>query len=147
MSFETLRKDTPGRIKAFLDALRQGSTVTRAAAASGFLRQTAYKYRLADAELAAAWDEAVEEGTDRIEDEVLRRAVDGVEEPVFQKGARVLDADGTPATIRRYSDTLALATLKARRPERWKDRNETELKGRLTLEQLVDASMKPDAGS
>jgi len=58
----------------------------------------------------AAWDEAVAEGIDRLEDEVHRRAVEGVDRPVYQGGVRV-------GEIKAYSDSLLTLLLKSRRPE------------------------------
>ncbi len=39
-----------------------------------------YERRKADAEFAAAWDDSLVQGTDLLEDEALRRAMDGVAE-------------------------------------------------------------------
>jgi hypothetical protein len=36
--------------------------------------------------ISLAWHDAVEAGTDALEDEVLRRAKDGVDEPRFYEG-------------------------------------------------------------
>ena len=51
-----------------------------------------------------------------------RRVVDGVAEPLVSGGEVVRGDDGQPLAIRRYSDTLIPALLKARRPEKFKDR-------------------------
>ena len=75
-----------------------------------------------DLDFAAAWEEAEERAVDRLEAEAWRRAVDGVPEPLVSSGKVVRDDDGQPLAIRRYSDTLMLALLKARRPEKFKDR-------------------------
>ena len=64
---------------------------------------------------AAAWDDAIEDGTDLLEDEVLRRAKDGVDEPRFYEGE-------VCGHVRKYSDTLAIFLLKARRPEKYSDK-------------------------
>jgi len=45
-----------------------------------------------------------------------------VHEPLVSSGKVVRDDDGQPLAIRRYSDNLLLALLKARRPEKFKDR-------------------------
>ena len=58
---------------------------------------------------------------DRMEAELYRRAVEGVDEPVFFGG----DCIGT---IKRYSDQLLLAGVKAHRPE-YRDKQSVELSG------------------
>ena len=56
------------------------------------------------------WAERVHEARlayrDFVEDEVRRRAIEGVDEPVFNRGVQVRDADGEPAVVKRYSDRL-----------------------------------------
>ena len=72
---------------------------------------------------AAEWEDAVESGTDLMEDEMRRRAVEGVDEPKFHDGQIC-------GYARRYSDTLLIFMLKARRPEKFKDRAEVAHKGK-----------------
>lgn len=105
-----LRKATMERILA---ALRDGSSITQAAEQAGTSRQQIRLWREAHEDFAAAFQDAYESGTDLLEDEARRRGQDGWDEPVFFRG----DECGT---IRRYSDTLLLRTLEARRPERWR---------------------------
>src|SRR5438552_9019225 len=61
----------------FLAALASGSSPTRAAKQAGLGRSTLYEARSKDREFARAWDDAVMEGIDRLEDEALRRATKG----------------------------------------------------------------------
>ena len=76
MSHRTVR--TPERAReVFLDALVTGASITAACRAAGIGRTTAYDMRGADEVFARAWDEAIESGTDRLEDEVFLRAHDG----------------------------------------------------------------------
>jgi hypothetical protein len=100
--------------------------VSAAAARIGVSRTALYNAREADAAFAAMWDDAVEAGVDRLEDAAFRRAVDGVEEPVFFRGQQV-------GTIRRYSDALLIALLKAKRPGQYRE----SLAGRSDNENLV----------
>ena len=133
MSHRTVR--TPQRAReAFLGALSAGASIAAACREARIGRTTAYDMRTADADFATAWDEAIEGGTDRLEDEAFRRAHDGVPEPVISSGRQVLDADGVPLVIRRYSDGLLTTLLKARRPDRYKDRVASELKAEVTLD-------------
>ncbi len=70
----------------FLAALRTIPVVRHACEACGIERSTAYRAREADAEFAKAWDEALEDGIDSAEQEAMRRATVGFEEPVVYKG-------------------------------------------------------------
>ena len=68
-----------------LAAISMGLSATAGALHAGVLRG-AYKWRTGDPEFAAAWEKAYQAGTDVFEDEARRRAVEGVERPVFQAG-------------------------------------------------------------
>jgi hypothetical protein len=67
-----------------------------------------------DPEFRAAVEEAIEEASGRIENEAVRRAVEGVEEPVVSAGALVKDDQGKVVTKRVYSDNLLAIILRAR---------------------------------
>ena len=108
-------KRTKAREKRFLAALGRGVSVARAAAAAGFSYGFAYKWRAADPEFAARWQEAYEEGTDVLEDEAHRRAVDGVGTPVYYGGKKI-------GETRKYSDMLLMFLLRGRRPEKYRER-------------------------
>lgn len=95
--------------------------------------------RSSDDDFTRAWDEAIEGGTDRLEDEAFRRAHDGVAEPVISGGRQVVDAEGAPLVVRRYSDNLLVTLLKARRPERFKDRVSADFNA------SVKVGLDPDA--
>jgi hypothetical protein len=85
----------------FLEVLSQGTTVTTAAAAAGIDRSTANRARKTDAAFNTAWTEAEEQGTDVLEEAAIKRAVE-------------------------FSDTLLLALLRARRPEKFMERQRLE---------------------
>lgn len=89
----------------FLANLTEGWSVTNAADGIGVSRQALYKLRQEDENFAEEWDSAIEEGTDRLEDEAIRRAMGS-------------------------SDTLMIFMLKARRPQKYKDRVENQLTGK-----------------
>lgn len=133
-----LRKSKQG---AFIELLRNnGGHVSDAAKAIGVVRSTVYLWRDKNEGFAATWDDAVEEGTDRLEQEAFRRAHDGTVEPVYYQGKLVkeheLDETGAPtgrtvnAGVRKYSDTLMIFLLKARRPEKYRERSNVELTGK-----------------
>ena len=98
--------------------------MTYACRAARLPRARAYEWREADPDFAKAWDDAVERGTDALEDEAVRRAMQGVLKPVYQGGKKV-------GAIREYSDTLLIFLLKARRPEKFKERIEHGISAEL----------------
>ena len=119
-------KFTKDRREVFLRALAETGIVTIAAGAAGITRARAYQVRQQDQGFATAWDEAEQRAADALEAEAWRRAVSGVPEPLVSAGKVVRDDDGQPLAIRRYSDNLLIALLKARRPDKFKDRQVVE---------------------
>lgn len=103
----------------FLEALREQPNVSRAAELAGITRRHAYRVRDADPDFAAAWEDALAAAVDGLEAETFRRAKDGVDKPVFHKGEIV-------GHIKEYSDSLAALLLRAHRPERYRDRANSE---------------------
>jgi hypothetical protein len=108
----------------FLAILTTGGTVKEAAGAVGIPRPQMYVYRDRDARFAAAWQAAEDEGTDVLEAEARRRAVDGVEKPIYHQGVCV-------GTVWEYSDTLLIFLLKGRRPEKYRDRQDVRHSGNI----------------
>jgi hypothetical protein len=97
---------------------------------AGLARETAYFWKRVDYAFSVAWDEALERGLDALEDEVMRRAKEGVEEPIFYQG-------GVVGTTRRYSDVLAMFLLKSKRRDVFGERRE------ITANQNI-LSMSPE---
>jgi hypothetical protein len=110
---------TPGEISMakdrLLEGLRQGWSIARSASYAGVSRIVAVKWRHDDPDFAAAWFDAVEAGTDLLEDEARDRAVNGYAEPVFFQGELVGER-------RVVSDQLMALMLKGRRPSVYGDR-------------------------
>lgn len=113
---------TPEAEDEFLAAVETTGSVTAACKLVGLGRRTVYEWKEADPVFAARMEAAQDRGTDALEDEAVRRAVEGVDEPVFYQGA-------VAGYVRRYSDTLLMFTLKGRRPDKWKDRSAQEISG------------------
>ncbi len=101
----------------FLAVLAEPGTVTDAAKAAGWSHTMAFRVRDAHPAFAEAWKAAWEAGTDALELEAMRRAGLGYEEPVWYQGNQV-------GTVRKFSDRLMELMLKARRPERYRERYE-----------------------
>lgn len=126
--------------EALLEALRQYPVLSHGARAVGVDRVTVWRAIKADEDLAAAVDDALEEGIDRAEQEAFRRGVVGYEEPLTyqgrltyapvrdEAGAIVYDAAGEPlmqpVTIRKHSDAMLALVLKGRRKKYYSERTE-----------------------
>ena len=86
----TDRKKRPykprGWRKVFLELLKLTGNVTAAATQAGITRDAAYKARRAKPEFAELWEDAKEESLDAMEAEAWRRAMQGVDEPVYYAG-------------------------------------------------------------
>lgn len=115
-------KKTPEKVEQFLESLRDCGNVALAARFCHIGRRTVYAWRKEDTDFAKAWDEAMEDAVELMEAEARRRALNGVDEPVYQGGRLV-------GQTRRYSDTLLIFLLKGARPERYRDRWQGELTG------------------
>lgn len=131
---------TPEKKLAFAAALSATGIVRRACEAVGIDYSTAYRWRESDEEFAALWERAAMIGNEVLEDEARRRAFEGVEEPVFHQGVAV-------DTVRKYSDTLTIFLLKGAMPEKYRDRQDVNMSGKVSLVDLVAGSMAADEGA
>lgn len=98
-----------------------------------------------------AYQAALEEANDLIENELHRRAVHGVNEPITYQGQPTWipnphDPNGPPVmfTIKKYSDSLMPLLMKARKPQEYGDKSKVQLEGAavapvLILPGVVDA--------
>jgi hypothetical protein len=103
----------PEKQAVFLEILAEKGNVSAAAKFVGISRTEAYRTYQRDETFAALWDEALEIACDILEAEAHRRAVEGVDEPVFYRGEEI-------GAIKKYSDTLLLRLLEAHRPSKWR---------------------------
>lgn len=105
--------------KRFLEHFAEYGNVTAAAKAAGIERNTVYVWQERDDAFVAAFREAEIKATDVLESEARRRAVEGVvtETPIYIKGELVNTIVET-----KYSDTLLIFLLKARAPEKYRER-------------------------
>src|SRR5690242_16604444 len=108
-------KLTNARQQKFLEALAETGSVSAAVTAAGTSRTRVYELRKTDPAFASAWQDAEEIAADRLEEEARRRALEGVPEPLVNGGKLVRDDHGQPITVRRHSDSLLIALIKARR--------------------------------
>jgi hypothetical protein len=111
---------------AFLAAFQVNGNISAAASIADIHRSTVYAWQEQDAAFAVAFRVADEIATDALEAEAWRRAVEGVvkETPIFQNGEPVATVIET-----KYSDGLMTLLLKARRPDKYKERSEVTHNG------------------
>lgn len=109
---ERRRKLTKKKRELFCEQLARGFSVTRAATAIGVSRQAIYSLRMSDGAFSAAWDEAEERGTDMLEDQLRSMAVDD------------------------RNVTAVIFALKARRPEKYRERRDITTGGRPLWESM-----------
>jgi hypothetical protein len=104
----------------FLKELGHTGNVTLACKAAAIDPKTAYNHKKKFASFAEKWNEALEQAADLLEAEARRRAVEGVDEPVFGSGG---PGKGTVqiGTVRKYSDVLLMFLLKGLRPAKFRD--------------------------
>ena len=165
-------KLTPEKLTAFCAALAETCQVGKACAAIGVSRYTAYKWRKDMPDFADAWDEAMQAGLLVLEDEAHRRGFEGTDKPLTHQGqftylrdfdatdpetgqrfapafAPVLkDADGQPrlATVKEYSDTLAIFLLKAHAPDKYRERQDLHVTGSVDIATTIAAARKRSGG-
>jgi hypothetical protein len=115
-------KRTPKKDEKFLAHLAVTADVTASAKAAGYSRRSVYEWKETDEVWRDRWEEAWHMGVDALEEEALRRGVEGVLEPVWHKGEIV-------GHRRNYSDNLLMFMLKGRRPGTFRDNASIEHSG------------------
>lgn len=99
------------------------ASVSKASKKSKVPRSNIYDWLKADVTFKELYDLTAEQALGALEDEAVRRAYEGTLKPVYQGGKKV-------GTIREYSDTLLIILLKARAPEKYKERVHQEQTGK-----------------
>ena len=101
--------------KVFLGVLAKTGRVSEAARAVGYTdTATLQQYRRNDEEFAEAWEYALEAAAHVLEEEAIRRATEGVLEPVYYKG----EVAGYKTN---YSDTLLMFILRGLKPSVYRE--------------------------
>jgi hypothetical protein len=104
-----------------LAAFEELANVTKACKKAKVPRRTFYNW-LKEEEFNKQFEEALEICIGVLEDEATRRAIEGTLKPVYHQGVKI-------GSIREYSDTLLIVLLKARAPQKYKDRVANEHSG------------------
>jgi hypothetical protein len=105
---------TPDRQRAFINALAELGSVSRAAKRINMSPEGAYYLRRQPGAetFRAAWNAALDHGVQRLTDIAIDRATDGVPVPIFWRGEQVGEK-------RRYNDRLLMFILRHHQPERY----------------------------
>lgn len=106
---------TDEQIDTFIDVLTKSGNVSFACRLAGISHSHSYNMKKNRAGFSDRWEEAIKVSADALEEEARRRAVDGVDRPVFYQGAKV-------GTMKEYSDQLLIQLLKAHKPEQFNER-------------------------
>lgn len=125
---------------AFISELAKTANASAAAKAAGVGRTTAYEHREADPAFAALWAEAEAIADDAVIAEVRRRAMDGVDEPVFYQGAEC-------GQIRRYSDAMLTILARHAHGGMYRERQESKVEQTGTMTVIVRREDRPIRGS
>lgn len=109
------RKTTAQRSRArFLAELAKTGNVTHACEAAQVSRHWVYDQRNTNPVFAAAWEDALEQAGDGLEQEAYRRAVLGWDEEVYTNA-------GYQGTVHKYDSSLLALMLKAAKPEKYRE--------------------------
>lgn len=102
----------PEQIDAFFEAYVETCKIGEAAKMAGFTLRSVYNWRDKDPVFKERLEEADHEVKGKIEAEIFRRGVDGIDKPVFYQGKVV-------ATVKEHSDRLLELLAYAHMPEKY----------------------------
>ena len=117
-------RDRVSRKKRFLTVFAQTGVIQHAVRQLGISRSAVQKWRREDPQFAEDFEHAIDDSNERMEREVIRRAVKGTLKPIFHHGVRC-------GHIREYSDGLLMFMLRARKPHVYRDNATVEHAGRI----------------
>lgn len=108
--------------KRFLELYENVGSISKTCDMLGMVRRTLYHWKQQDPEFLKLFEEADVRALGLLEDEAIRRAMFGIDKPVYQGGKLA-------GFTKEYSDTLLIVLLKARAPHKYKERFAGELTG------------------
>lgn len=135
-------QETRQKFLKALDGAR--GNVSDACEAAKLGRQTAYEWRQDSESFRAEWDAVVDKHMDALENEIYRRAFEGVDKGVYYQGELV-------QTEKVYSDTLAMFILKGHRPEKYRENIKQEIGGigggpvKIEVEFVDEPQLEPES--
>lgn len=121
----------PNKQAKFLELYLELGRIELAAKLAQVTKTTVYNWIKKDTDFANSFNEikplAKENYVGVLEQEAHRRAVEGVETPVYYKGILI-------DKVREYSDTLLIFLLKGAAPEKYRDHTDLNVSGNLGVE-------------
>lgn len=131
---------TAFRKDRFLSKYLRYCAIGKAATAAGISRRQVDRWLTSDSKFAADFKDAQKEALEILEMEARRRAVNGVNKPIFYKGEKC-------GAVKEYSDTLLICLLKANAPEKYRERQEiTGPNGGPVLIKEVEVRLSGNSG-
>ena len=126
--------------KAFISAYAACASISQAARAAGVDHKRHYEW-MSDEAYRHAFDAVTDQAAQAVEDEAVRRAVEGVKRPMYYRGKQVRTGGRRGRTVYEveYSDTLLLALLKRFRPKFYREHTVTEVSGSIDLVERLNA--------
>lgn len=149
----------------FFDTLAATGSVTEACKAAGVSRTAVYVLRDKDEVFKGQWDVAAKLGADALEDEAVRRAMEGIDKPIVWQGEIMQDTivdnatgevKSVPRTVKEFDNGLLKFLLAANKPDKFKNRTAVEESGpgggpiqhlntiRVEFVDAVDPNKKPE---
>ena len=130
----------PQWAEPYIEALQMHGMEHTAAVTAGTTVRAVRKLIEQHEEFAYAVDAALEASADKVEAEVRRRAIDGVEKGIYYQGDLV-------ATELQYSDSLLLALAKAKRRREFGDKAEISGPGGAPLTVNIRSFTPPEVAA
>ena len=122
---------TAAEIEAFLQIVAETCNISLAARELGRSARVFYDLRRREPEFRCQWDEALREGYDLLEMDMVRRARFGTVKDVFHKGKKT-------ATTRVFNDSVALRLLSLHRKSIERMRAADQAGGRRDAKEIFD---------
>jgi len=123
--------------KKFLEGYALTGTVKGGAAFAKVNRCTVYKWLKNCPSFVADFESSKEDVTDDLEQEARRRAIEGIDKPIYHQGIRV-------DVIKEYSDVLLIFLLKGNKPEKYRDKTEITGAGGGPIETKIIVATEED---
>jgi hypothetical protein len=124
-------------VEPFLEALTLDPCVKDACANLKITVGAVYQRRVRDPEFAKRMDQARHAYTDRLEDSVRERALNGTPRPVYDKLGNVV------GEVVEWDNRLSLRVLERYKPE-YRQNSGVEMSGSLSLSSMSDAELNAE---
>ena len=126
-------KITEAAKETWLDSFRASGNFALSCRRIKYTQQAVRKWLKNDPEFVRKYEEAKEESIAVLEAELRRRAVHGIDKPVWYKGEQV-------GVVKEFSDVLLMFLLKSLRPEVYRDR--VDINAQVSNQSLADIMLQ-----